>query len=398
LVNELEKVQSGRKPDIVVKDIEYFNVSTGLSPEESKAGKIGGYAVCKITTDSGITGYSFGFGYNQKQVQLVKELLVGKDPFELDSIYQLFSKNQIVNNRLGGWEHALWDVIGKACGLPVHKLLGGPYRDKVKLYITVCWPSEDGIFHYYDDQSRIPFEKKAEDLFFLKKHGYLAAKIRCWCKNIMDDVEALKHIKRAVGNDFLVLYDRTSEYPGWVWTYEQALQVARGFEENGAYWLEDPFESDETCMAKSARLREAVGLLITGNLNCKVDDISIIAKYFAEQAFDVYNPWPDYNGILFCHKIGMLAQAFNTQMIPHAGHGLDLAGYLQLDAASPTTDWQEYFIIGRNMLPQEEWEPSMNLLHNKDFLNVENGQLSIPQGPGLGLDVDEDALEHYRIK
>ena len=377
---------------MVVTGIDNFNVDMGTPEEELRVGKFGRFPVIKITTDADITGYSFGFGYSPKKVQMAREMLIGKDPFAIED----FLDQGISKNRLGGWEHALWDVIGKACGLPVYRLLGGPYRDRVKLYLTIVWPSKDGSFQYLDNQSNVPFEKQAEDIFFFKKHGFLGVKIRCWRPNIMDDVEALKHIKRAVGDDFTVMFDRTSHYPGWIWTYEQAYQVARGLEENGAYWLEDPFEwADEACIAKSARLCDAVDLLISGGHG--VDELSKLAKFFSNDAFDVYNPETGDNGILFCQKVGMMAQAFKKQMITHGWHGLRLAGYLQVDAASPLTSWQEIGHVNPNLLPQDAWEPGLKLLHNKDVFHVENGYMSIPQGPGLGLDVNEDALAEYRV-
>ena len=381
LASELERLQSGRRPDMVITDIENFTVDMRIPQEEVRAGKYARFGVCKISTDSGVTGYSFGSNYSPAQNKKIRDMLVGKDPFAVE---------EYVNRgitKAAGWEHALWDLIGKACGQPVYKLLGGPYRDRIKLYLTMVWPGEA-------DQSHVSFEKQAEDIFFFKKHGFHGIKIRAQRPIIMDDVEALKHIKRAVGADFSIMFDRTAEYAQWVWSFEQALQVAQGMEEYGAYWLEEPFERGD--IAKSARLRDAVDLHITGGEGD--NDIYMFAKYLANNSFDIIQPdGIRGGGILVCRKIAMMAQAFQKQMILHGSHSLRVAGWLQVDAASPVTEWQELVFTRPNMLPQDAWEPGLHLLHNKDVFKVRDGYMDIPKGPGLGLDVNEDALKEYRV-
>ncbi len=381
-VTEVERVARGRRPDMIITDIENFIVDMGTTEEETRAGKYGRFGVCRISTNSGITGYSFGSQYSPEQNRRVRELLTGRDPFAIED----FINEGIC--RVAGWEHALWDVCGKACGMPVFRLLGGPFRDRIKLYLTTVW-------HGKADQSHLSPEQQAEDLLYFKEHGFLGAKIRAQRPDIMDDVEALKAIKRACGADFSVMFDRTAEYAGWVWTYEQALEVARGMEEYGAYWLEEPFERGD--IAKSARLREAVDLYITGGEGD--NDIYMFAKYLDNGSFDIVQPdGIRGGGILVCRKIAMMAQAFQKQMIMHGTHGLRVAGWLQVDAASPVTPWQELVFARPYMLPQDAWEPGLKLLHNKDVFTIENGYILIPQGPGLGLDVNEDALEEFRVR
>lgn len=382
LVSQLERTQAGRKPDLIVTDIEHFQVSLRLSEDEITLGKYGQFGICKIKTNAGITGYCFGPVYRPEQVQKAREILVGNDAFAVEE----YINKGIV--KIAGWEHALWDVIGKACGLPVHRLLGGPCQDRVKLYLTMVW-----LGPY--DQSHVPFEKQAEDIYFFKKHGFHGIKIRAQRPIIMDDVEALKHIRRAVGPDFSIMFDRTAEYAGWVWSYEQALEVARGMEEYGATWLEEPFERGD--IAKSARLRQAVDLTITGAEGD--NDIYMFAKYLANESFDIVQPdGIRGGGILVCRKIAMMAQAFNKLMIMHGTHSLSVVGWLQVDGASPVTPWQELVFTRPNLLPQDAWEPSLKLIRNKEIFNIVDGYLSIPQGPGLGLDVDEAALEEYRVR
>jgi hypothetical protein len=87
-------------------------------------------------------------------------------------------------------------------------------------------------------------------------------KIRAWRPNPLDDVEACRVIKKAVGPDFALMYDRTAVRPGWVWDYPTALKVARGLEREGAYWLEEPFDGYD--LQGPARLAAEVDIPITG--------------------------------------------------------------------------------------------------------------------------------------
>jgi L-alanine-DL-glutamate epimerase-like enolase superfamily enzyme len=229
----------------------------------------------------------------------------------------------------------------------------------------------------------------------------------------MDDVEALKQIRQAVGDEFPVMFDRTGPRAPWAWSYRQALEVARAMEEHGAYWLEEPFEREPytysfrevppvhespsyRSIARTARLRESVGLRITGGEGD--NDTPMFAQYLINGAFDVLQPDSFLGGgILTCMKIGMMAQAFECDMIMHGTHGLRLAGALQVDAASPLPSWQELVMTTPGVLPQQTLAPGMRLLRNKDVFHIEDGFMHIPQGPGLGLEVDEDALAHYRV-
>lgn len=399
--SEADQPGSGDQLQMVVTDIEQFRVHVLDPGEEPKPGEARDYTVYKVSSDAGICGYCFGTGHPLSDLPRVREMLVGKDPFAIES-YVSQGLCQV-----SSWEHALWDLIGKACGLPAFKMLGGPCRDKIKVYLTTVWPGNP-------DQSDVSFERQAEDIQFFYRHGFHGVKIRCWRENPMDDVEALKHIRRAVSDDFAVMFDRTAQRAPWVWSYDQALAVARAMEEHGAYWLEEPFERENYTssfrpaiptrmspsfgsIARSARLREAVGLRITGGEGD--NDTHMFGQYLAQGAFDILQPDSFLGGgILVCHKIGMMAQAFGCDMILHGTHGLRLAGSLQVDAASPMPYWQELVMTTPGVLPQETIAPGMRLLRNKDAFAITDGYMHIPQGPGLGLDIDEDALEHYRVR
>ena len=401
LVDGLERNAAGRRPDMTITDIEQFEVYVKDPDEEVNRGEERRFYVYKVTSDAGISGYAFGRFHPYSDIPRVKEILLGQDPFALED----FISDGLCH--VSSWENAIWDLIGKACNQPVFRLLGGPYRDLIKLYLTTVWPGNP-------DQSDISFEQQAEDLYYFKQNGFHAAKIRCWRENPMDDVEALKHIKRAVGDDFLVMFDRTGQRAPWIWSYDQALQVSLAMQEEGAYWIEEPFERENYTsafrelipthespsyhsIARSARLREAVDIRITGGEGD--NDTHMFGQYLINGAFDMLQP--DcllVGGILTSVKIAMMCEAFDTEFILHGIHGLPVAGNLQVDAASPLPYMQELVMTTPGVLPQETLAPGKRLLHNQNALHIDDGYMHIPQGPGLGLDINLDALEHYRVR
>ncbi len=399
---ELERSRSGKLSNLLITDVEHFVVNVQDPGEEVKRGEVRRFLVYKISTNSGITGYCFGRDHPVGDLPRVRDMLVGKDPFAIER----FVAQGLC--QVGSWEHALWDLMGKSLNMPVFRLLGGAHRDKIRLYLTIVWPGKQ-------DQSDVPFERQATDIKFFKDKGFKGVKIRCWRPEIMDDVEALKEIRRAVGPDFPIMFDRTAQRPPWVWSYDEALQVARGFEKHGAYWLEEPFEREDYTFSfrglipleqspsyqsipRSAKLRQQVGVRITGGEGD--NDTRMFAQYLAQDAFDILQPDCILaGGILVCRQISDMVRAFEkpVRMVPHGTHGLSVAGFLQVAAFSPTTNWQELVLTTPGMTPQETLAPGKRLLRNKNVFEIEDGYMSIPQGPGLGLEIDEAALDHYRI-
>ena len=402
LADEQDRIRSGKKSDLIISNAEQFEVNVLDEGEEVRRGEVRRHYVYKITTNSGITGYGFGRRHPVDDLPRVREILIGKDPFSID---QFIAEGLC---QVGSWEFAVWDVVGKALNMPVHRLLGGAVRDKIRVYLTIVWPG-------MDDQSDIPFERQAEDIKFFQDKGFKGVKIRCWRPKIMDDVEALKEIRRVVGPEFPIMFDRTGQRAPWVWSDEEALKVARGMEEHGAYWLEEPFDRENytysfrkllpleqspsyQSIQRSAKLRKEVGLRITGGEGD--NDTRLFAQYLAHDAFDILQPDVILaGGILVCKQISDMVRAFDkpVRMVPHGIHGLPLAGFLQVAAFSPTTNWQELVLTSPGLTPEESLAPGKRLLKNKYVFKIEDGSMFIPQGPGLGLDVDEDMLEHYRV-
>ena len=102
-------------------------------------------------------------------------------------------------------------------------------------------------------------------------------------------------------------------------------------------------------------------------------------------------------GILVCRKVAALAEAFGLKCALHGTMGLQLAGWLQC-SASFGAEWQELALVTPPLLPEELWAPGLRVIKQGNFIRFENGEAVLPDVPGIGLDVDEDALAEYRVK
>lgn len=374
-------------PKVKIASVESFNVRVPHGSGSPDPERVYQYSVSRVVTDSGVTGTSF-IGCPQPILDnWVKPTLVGQDLFAID---QHVKRLQMQRGESGvqiwsGVEHAIWDAMGKVTGQPVARLLGQS-TDRLRVYRTCVWPGRQ-------DQADVPYERQAEFAVRLKKTGYTALKMRAWRPKPLDDCDAVGVIRAAVGPTFQIMLDRTAVRPGWVWDYPTALKVARGLEKHNAYWLEEPFDGYD--LEGPARLRQEVDILITGGELGKT--LLDFASFLRHGVYDVVQPDTRIcGGIWMAKKISVLAESYGIPCIQHGTSSLSLAGYIQAGCAMPNNGWQE--IIGGPVLPEEQWEPALKLLKTNEVFPVRDGYVHLPDPPGLGLDVNEDALKEYRVR
>ena len=217
--------------------VETFDLQLPASERERALGAITTTGVTRVRTDAGITGYAFhGVGAaGAAMTDTIAPVLVGQDPLAIEQHLQR-------DPSLLEWpavEHALWDIAGKAAGLPVSKLLGGA-RERIPVYLTCVWPGAD-------DQSDVPPERQVDDIARYVAHGFTAIKYRVWRPNPLDDVAVAQAVRQRVGGRETVelMLDRTAQAPGTVWDYETAYRVARAFEQADGTWLEECFDRSD---------------------------------------------------------------------------------------------------------------------------------------------------------
>lgn len=382
-----EQARPGKAPRARITDIESFTVRVPLEGGRRDPEKIYSYGVTRVRTDAGVTGTAF-FGVPRDVLEgWVKPTLVGEDLFAVD---RHLKRLQMQRGESGvqSWsavEHAIWDAIGRLAGRPVAHLLGG-HRDRLRVYRTCVFPGKP-------DQSDVSYETQAAYAVRLKQAGYTAMKVRAWRPRPMDDVEMVGLVRRAVGDDFEIMLDRTAVRPGWVWDYQTALRVARGLEKHRAYWLEEPFDGYD--LLGPARLAAEVDIPITGGE--LGNSIYVFLQYLRHKTYDIVQPDTRIcGGIWIARKISVLAEAFGVPCVQHGTSGLTLAGWIQAGCAMSNCEWQE--IIGGPNLPEEQWEPGLKLLRTPHVFRIERGYVLLPDLPGLGLDINEEALQEFRVR
>jgi D-galactarolactone cycloisomerase len=381
ILDPVRALASAVKPVRII-GIDVFPINIPIPKEEAAAGRMDRYVVCRVDTDAGVRGYSFA-GPNPETLPKIRAVLAGKDLFNIEG----HLRNGLLD--WGGLEHALWDAIGKIAGQPVYKLLGGA-KNSVKVYLTTVWQGKE-------DQSDVTYDQQAEMALKERNAGFKGMKIRAWRPNPLDDAEACRVIRSAVGPDFAIMFDRTAHAPQSVgqkiWDFETGLKVARALQQHGAYWLEEPYARDD--YESHARLNRQVEILITGGEGYR--GMEPYHKALLAGAYDLVQPdGVGAGGIFLCRKVAALAEAHHVPCVLHGTMGLRLAGWLQASAAIGS-EWQELVFIRPPLLPEEVWSPGLQVLNTRTMYGFQNGEIQVPDLPGIGLDINEEAVQKFRV-
>lgn len=416
LLAPIKAIAADVKP-VRIKTIETFTIQIPASTTEVEAGVMSRIGVTRVTTESGVRGYSFsgggggggrggagrgGAGASANggsaagrvggpggapipipvTFAQMRDALIGADLFAME---QHLHRGLIYQGVL---EEALWDTIGRVVGQPIFRLLGGS-KTSIPVYITAVWPGPQ-------DQSQVPIKDQAVYARRLKDAGFTGFKMRIFRPNFMDDVESCAGVIAACGPapGFKHMVDRTAHIPGWVWDYPTGLAAAKALQKVGVYWLEEPFARDD--FESPARLcREMDPLMITGGEGWR--GLDPFREGLVHETYDIFQPdLGTCGGLLTARKIAALCEAFHKPCIGHGAFGLNVAGRVQAHAAwgAPL---EELALARPPLLPQEQWAPALKILNQPELYTFRNGEIQVPQGPGNGLNLNDEAIEHYRI-
>lgn len=350
------------------------------SPEDYRQTRI---RITQIFTDEGIIGYGFCNIDNQFLIEEIKPGLIGKDPRD---IIEILSAGLLKG--CASVENALWDITGKAAGVPVRNLLGSR-KESIDYYLTCVWPGKD-------DQSHLSPDQQAEQIALYYSMGHRKFKFRSWRADPLQDIEVVRKIRELIGgrDKIELMIDRTAHYPGWVWSYNEARDVALRLEELDVTWLEEPFAQDD--LDSYRRLTKEVNLAITGGE--WTSDLSMFLKYISTQAVDIIQPDVCISGGIWPTRlVGALAQAYNMDCILHGTNGPDLAASLQVASTIPSCRMMEVALIFPPLTPEEMYSPLHRILSSDGLFNFENGKIIMPTAPGLGVEINEAALSKCTI-
>ena len=325
----------------------------------------------EITTDDGIKGYGEAFGYGVPQAvaavinHTLRPMLLGADPMNITSLVNrlfhqthIYGRYGITTFAISGVDIALWDIAGKFSNLPLYQLLGGAPVDKVPAYASLV---------RYSNQHDL---KTAA--LHAQKAGYDMIKLH------QLDVDSLQTVRLAVGEEARLTMDVNC-----AWSLEEALEKARQFAPYRLFWLEEPIYPPED-FRSLARLGQLSGTAIASGENaCTAFQFREMLE--VEAARFIQPSVIKVGGIGEWRKIGTLAELYNVRIDPHSPYfGPGLLATAHLIATSPQADFLEYLYV--NLEASVFKEPP----------RFEGGYMHLPQGPGLGLEIDPVVLKHYR--
>lgn len=338
--------------------------------------------IVEITTKDGVVGYGEALArYSLRAyVALVEDLLaprlVGRNPFHVEGLWQEMLR--VVTGRSGGilmeaiaaCDIALWDIMGKVTGQPVHHLLGSTGRTHLAAYASSITWGEDDIAAAQVEEALAA--------------GFRSIKIKIG--HPIERAVARAKMVRGIAGDAIEL---TAD-GNWAFDFDDSLRVGRALADLGFAWLEEPMIPED--VEGYLRLRRALPLrLASGESEHSVWELRTL---IAEGGLGVVQPdVARAGGITEARRIGHFAYAHGVPFAPHMGFcgAVCNAASLHLSAALPNFLTFEAMTFP-NPLRQELTTVDLTapgLLHD--------GALPVPDGPGLGIEIDPGALKRFRI-
>lgn len=345
-------------------------------------------ALIRITTDEGIVGYGEADASPTVVKAIVesprshmlstglREVLIGEDPFRLthlwDRMYEastFYGRRGAVVMAMSGIDIALYDLVGKALGVPAHQLLGGARHHQVRAYASTLMPDTP-------DEARAEASSHAEQGFTAIKFGWGP-----FGKDLDLDVELVAAVRDELGPDFDILLDIGFTWKNHITAQQQIERMA----EYDPYLIEEPLPPDD--VAGYARLRETSPVPIAfGEENTTRHEFVEILE---REAADFIQPdVVRCGGLTEMARIGALGEHYAVPVIPHAwSTGIVQAASLHVNA-----------ILKQPLFLEYSTRPNpLNRELVSDGITLQNGIAHVPTGPGLGIEIDEEAVARMAI-
>jgi L-rhamnonate dehydratase len=341
--------------------------------------------IIEVETDEGITGYgevdtaptvgkaivetymSHGTCYG------LKEVVVGHDPFDYEQIWNemwtktyYYGRSGPVMHVMSGIDMAIWDIMGKAMGKPVHKLLGGSYSNKIRAYASALMP-----------ENRESVKRMVDNYI---SQGFTAIKFG-WGPlgyDVHFDIDLIKTARHAAGDKAEIMIDIGKRY-----RLKSALYVAKALEQLNIYWLEEPLPAEDykgyKILTESTTMRIATGEEESGRM--------AFARLIRETHVDVIQPDVSRcGGLTEAKKIATMAADSNILCVPHAFKtGVLVAASIHLIASIQHAPFLEFSVT--------ESAIRKGLLV-KPFVQ-KDGFVDVPQEPGLGIELNRETIKKY---
>jgi D-galactarolactone cycloisomerase len=343
--------------------------------------------VVEIVSEDGLTGWGECYGparINAAVIAALAPRLVGRDPRATDVIwmdlynhFRDYGQKGVVLSAISGIDIALWDLKGRHYGAPVHLLLGGANRTAVDAYATGTYRRTSGD----------PLDYIVEEVKGYAREGFKAVKLKIGF-GVAEDTRLIKAVRNAIGPDIGLMLDANHGYDAL-----EAIALGRAVADLDIGWFEEPVVPDD--LDSYVEVRKGQPIPVAGG-ECEFTRWGF-REVFTRRAIDIVQPDTcAAGGLSECKKIADMAAAFGVRYVPHVwGTGIGLAASLHLLAALPH--------VPPRLTPREpmlEFDRSEHPFRQAIMtrpIEHEAGRVSIPTGPGLGIEIDRATLDRYRV-
>ncbi len=335
----------------------------------------------RVETDSGVVGWGEVHAPVAPEVTksvidtLITPSLIGADPLDpavlWDKMYALMRPRGhalgFMLEAMSGVDIALYDVAGKALGVPAYRLLGGGRRTKVRTYASVLQWLEPELL--------------AQTAARHRDAGFTALKLKVGQDPTIDRRKVELTRAAVEEGSFELMADANCRY-----STAEAVSMARVLEEHGFVWLEEPIPPED--VAGYRHLRDKLDIAVAGG-ECECTHYRF-AQLIQQGTFDVLQP--DIcraGGLTACHKIGVLADAHNLRVAPHVsiGSAIHIVASLHWAVSEASVFIHEYPVFENPLVDDLLAEP----------LDWREGYLHVSDAPGLGMSIRDDVVAKYRV-
>ncbi|MGC8557429.1 MAG: enolase C-terminal domain-like protein [Nitrososphaeria archaeon] len=344
----------------------------------------------KVETSDGQVGYGEAVPTLRAEPLLnsiaeIGRVYKGLDPYEIEKNRREWERNDFYlhssfesTSAYSAVDIALWDIVGKSLGAPIHQLTGGMFRDKIPVYAN-GW--------YSDCRTPDDFAKKADTTV---KMGYRALKFDPFGSNYdridMEGVrmssEIVRAVRERVGNGVELMIEHHGRFNS-----KSAIMIAEELEQYDPLFMEEPVHPNDIMGLRNYRSRTGVRVALGERIISKEQAM----EYLYEGLVDILQPdICNIGGFTEMKKVAALTETFGVTLAPHNAFGpIQNAATIQFDASVPNLEIQESFY---------DFFPSWKRELIGNATPVVDGYYSVSKKPGLGIDVDERMIKEYEFK
>jgi D-galactarolactone cycloisomerase len=341
----------------------------------------------EIETEEGLIGWGEAYGParpNASVIDAMTPLLLGADALASDALWERLyaafrdhGQKGLPVQAQSAVDIALWDLKGKHFGVPAHRLMGGPLRTEVQAYVTGLYRREAG-------DPRVYLAEEAEGYV---AEGFRAMKLKVGF-GVAEDAEVARALRRAIGPEVALMIDANHAYDA-----RRAIALGRRLGELDIGWFEEPVPPEDLAGYSEVRARQPIP--VAGG-ECEFTRFGF-RELLIRHAVDVVQPDTcAAGGLSECLKIAAMANAFGARYVPHVwGTGVALATALQLLAVLPHNPPCLY--PEAPLLEFDQTEHTIRQAILTEPIRHERGVVKVPTGPGLGVEIDRQALARFRV-